>query len=195
MLEIFGYISGILFILSSVPYVRSILKGNTKPQRITWLIWTVLVFIAFFSQLARGATWSLLLTAGDAITIVIVYIFSFKYGMGGFRKIDIISLCGAGLSLILWYFTKEPAIALFLIILIDIIGSNLTIIKTWKNPETENWVGWAMCGVGGLFGILSVGSYNYILLAYPVYICFINSLMAIIVLLRKRHFLTKVDMI
>ena len=65
MLEFFGYISGILFILSVVPYVRSILKGNTKPQRMTWLIWTVLVFIAFFSQLAKGATWSLLLTAGD----------------------------------------------------------------------------------------------------------------------------------
>ncbi len=191
MLEIFGYTSGILFMFSAVPYVRSILKGNTKPQRITWLIWTVLVFIAFFSQLAKGATWSLLLTAGDAITIVIVFIFSIKYGIGGFTKIDIISLFGAGLSLILWYFTNEPAIALFLIIFIDIIGSNLTIIKAWKNPETENWVGWAMCGVGGLFGILAVGSFNFVLLAYPVYICFINSLMAIIVLGRKRKQFTE----
>jgi len=186
MLETFGYISGILFMFSAVPYVRSILKGNTKPQRITWLIWTVLVFIAFFSQLAKGATWSLLLTAGDAVTIVIVFIFSIKYGIGGFGKMDIISLFGAGLSLVLWYFTNEPAIALFLIIFIDIIGSNLTIIKTWKNPETENWVGWAMCGVGGVFGILSVGSFNFILLAYPLYICLINSLIALIILIRSR---------
>ena len=187
MLEIFGYISGILFIFSAVPYVRSILKGNTKPQRITWLIWTVLVFIAFFSQLAKGATWSLLLTAGDAITIVIVYIFSFKYGTGGFWEMDIISLLGAGLSLTLWYFTNEPAVALFLIIFIDIIGSNLTVQKAWKNPETENWVGWAMCGVGGIFGILAVGSFNFILLAYPIYICLINSLMAIIILGREKY--------
>lgn len=188
MLEIFGYISGLLFMFSAVPYVRSILKGNTKPQRITWLIWTILVFIAFFSQLAKGATWSLLLTAGDAITIVIVFIFSFKYGVGGFRKIDILSLIGAGVSLLLWYLTNEPAIALFLIILIDIIGSNLTIIKTWKNPETENWVGWAMCGVGGVFGILSVGSFNFVLLSYPIYIFLINSLMAIIVIFRKKFY-------
>jgi hypothetical protein len=188
MLEIFGYISGLLFMFSVVPYVRSILKGNTKPQRMTWLIWTILVFIAFFSQLAKGATWSLLLTAGDAVTIVIVFIFSFKYGVGGFRKIDILSLIGALVSLLLWYLTKEPAIALFLIILIDLIGSNLTILKTWKNPETENWVGWAMCGVGGLFGILSVGSFNFILLAYPIYICLINSIMAIIVIFRKNFY-------
>lgn len=186
MLETFGYISALLFIFSAIPYVRSILKGNTKPQRITWLIWTILVFIAFFSQLAKGATWSLLLTAGDAVTIVIVFIFSIKYGVGGFRKLDILSLFGAGLSLILWYFTNEPAVALFLIILIDIIGSNLTIIKAWRKPETENWIGWAMCGVGGLFGILSVGGFNLILLSYPIYICLINSLVAIIVITRKK---------
>lgn len=187
MLEISGYISGLLFILSVFPYVRSILKGNTKPQRATWLIWTILVFIAFFSQLAKGATWSLLLTAGDAITIVVVFIFSFKYGVGGFRKIDILSLIGAGVSLLFWYFTDEPAIALFLIIFIDIIGSSLTIIKTWENPETEHWVGWAMCGVGGFFGVLAVGNFNFILLSYPLYICLINSTMAIIILIRKRY--------
>ena len=33
------------------------------------------------------------------------------------------------------------AVALFLIILTDFIGANLTIIKSWKNPETENWIG------------------------------------------------------
>lgn len=188
MLEIFGYTSGILFMLSIIPYARSILRGETKPQRMTWLIWMVLVFIAFFSQLAKGATWSLLLTAGDGVAIIITFILSVKYGVGGLRKIDILSLFGACLGLILWYFTNEPTFALFLIILVDIIGANLTIIKTWKNPETENWVAWIMCGVGGVFGILSVGSFNFILLAYPVYICLTNSIVGIIVLIRKKNY-------
>jgi len=185
MLEIFGYIGGILMIISVIPYTRSILKGDTKPHRITFLIWTILILIAFFSQLAKGATWSLLLTAGDSIAVLITFILSIKYGVGGFRKIDILSLIGAGFSLILWYFTKEPAFALFLIILIDLIGLNLTVIKTWKNPETENWVAWAMCAVGGFFGILAVGNYNFILLSYPIYICLANLSVAIIILSRK----------
>lgn len=187
MFEFLGYTSGVLFMLSVIPYVRSILKGNTKPQRMTWLIWTILVFIAFFSQLAEGATWSLLLTAGDAMTIIIVFLFSIKYGVGGFRKIDILSLIGAGVSLIIWYLTKEAAFALFLIIIIDLIGANLTIIKTWKNPETENWVGWAMCGAGGLFGVFAVGSFNIVLLSYPLYIFIINFVVAIIILIRKKR--------
>lgn len=189
MLEFFGYTSGILMILSVIPYIRSILKGNTKPHRMTFLIWTILILIAFFSQLAKGASWSLLLTAGDGIAVLITFILSINFGVGGLEKMDIISLCGVGVSLILWYFTKEPAIVLFLIILIDLIGLNLTIIKTWKNPETENWVAWAMCGVGGFLGVLSVGNLNFILLAYPVYICLANSIMAIIVLIRGKHFL------
>ncbi|HAE36498.1 MAG: hypothetical protein UR85_C0007G0007 [Candidatus Nomurabacteria bacterium GW2011_GWF2_35_66] len=187
MLEFFGYLSGILMMLSVIPYARSILRGETKPQRMTWLIWTILILIAFFSQLAKGATWSLLLTAGDAIAILITFILSIKFGVGGFRKIDIISLFGAGFSLLLWYLTSEPAVALFLIILIDLIGVNLTVVKTWKNPETENWVAWAICGVGGLFGILSVGSFNLILLSYPLYICLANSTIALIVISRKKY--------
>jgi hypothetical protein len=141
--------------------------------------------------LAKGGTWSLLLTAGDGIAVLITFILSIKFGVEGFRKIDILSLLGAGVSLILWYFTKEPAIALFLIILIDIIGANLTIIKTWRNPETENWIGWAICGVGGFFGILAVGSFNFILLSYPLYICLINSIMAIIILSRRSYLLRR----
>jgi hypothetical protein len=182
MQEFLGYTSGILMMLSVVPYAISIFKGETKPQRTTWLIWSILTFIALFSQMAKGGTWSLLLTVGDTVAILIVFILSIKFGVGGFRKIDILSLCGAGASLLFWYLTKEPAVALFLIIITDFIGANLTIQKSWHDPESENWVGWAMCGVGGLLGTLAVGEWNLILIIFPLYICLINSLMAGIIL-------------
>ncbi len=186
MLKILGYSSGLLMALSVIPYARSIFKGETKPQRMTWLIWSILTFIAFFSQLAKGGTWSLLLTVGDTIAVLIVFILSFKFGVGGYRKIDILSLAGAGISLLFWYITKEPAVALFLIIITDLIGANLTIRKAWIDPLSENWVGWAMCGFGGLIGTLAVGEINIALLSFPVYVCIINSSIALIVLYRKR---------
>ena len=109
-------------IISIIPYFRSILKGDTKPHRMTFFIWTILILIAFFSQLAKGASWSLLLTAGDGIAVLATFILSVKFGVGGLEWRDIISLVGVVVSLILWYLTKEPATALFLIILIDLIG-------------------------------------------------------------------------
>ena len=106
--------------LSVIPYARSILRKETKPHRMTWLIWSALALIAFFSQLAEGGTWSLLLTVGDTLAILITFAFSLKFGVHGLRKIDILSLVGAGISLVLWYITKNPAVALFLIILIHL---------------------------------------------------------------------------
>lgn len=173
--------------LSVIPYARSIFKLETKPQRMTWFIWSVVTFIAFFSQLAKGGTWSLLLTVGDTMAVLIIFILSFKFGVSGYRKIDILSLCGVGISLILWYFTKEPAVALYLIIITNFIGANLTIVKTWKDPRSENWIGWAMCGVGGFLGTLAVGEWNFILLLFPIYIFLINSAMAIIIISRRRY--------
>ncbi|MFA5936603.1 MAG: hypothetical protein WC822_01855 [Candidatus Paceibacterota bacterium] len=186
MLKILGYSSGILMALSVIPYAKSIFRLETKPQRMTWLIWSILIIIAFFSQLAEGGTWSLLLTVGDTLAVLICFFLSIKFGVGGFRKIDIISLCGAGISLIFWYITKEPAVALFFIILTDFIGASLTISKTWKNPESENFIAWAMCGVGGFLGTLAVGKLDFVLLSFPIYVCLINSAMAIIILIRKR---------
>jgi hypothetical protein len=187
MLEIFGYTGGVLMIISIIPYIRSILKGNTKPHRMTYFIWTILILIAFFSQMAKGGTWSLLLTAGDGVAVLAIFIISIKFGVGGLEKRDIISLFGVMISLFLWYLTKEPAIALFLIIFIDLIGLNLTIIKTWKNPETENLVAWAMCATGGFFGILAVGDYNFILLSYPVYICLANLSITFVIIFRRKY--------
>ena len=174
-------------IISVIPYSRSILKGKTKPHRMTFLIWTILILIALFSQLAKGATWSLLLTVGDSLAVLITFILSLKFGVGGLEKRDIISLCGVVISLVFWYLTKEPAVALFLIILIDLIGLNLTIIKTWKNPETENWLAWILCALGGFFGVLAVGNFNFILLSYPVYICLANLSVAVVIIGRKKY--------
>lgn len=186
MLKTLGYISALLMIFSVIPYSRSVLKLETKPQRMTWFIWSILIIIAFFSQLAEGASWSLFLTGGDMVAIFSVFFLSLKYGVGGFRKIDILSLVGAGLSLLLWYITKEASIALFFIILSDFIGGTLTISKAWKDPQSENWIGWAICGLAGLLGAISVGEWNFILLAFPIYVCLMNSLIAFIVLFRRK---------
>jgi len=54
--------SGILIIISFFPYIQDIFKHKTNPQRASWLIWAILGAIAFFSQLAKGATHSLWFT-------------------------------------------------------------------------------------------------------------------------------------
>ena len=186
MLQIFGYISAVLSLLMVVPYVRDILYGGTRPERASWLIWTVLTSIAFFSQLAKGATDSLWLSAGQTLAVLIVLLLSTKYGVGGLTKWDIRALMAAGVGLVIWYFTNEAAYALFVIIIIDSIGTLLTVVKSYKEPETETISTFVMSGTSGVFGALAVGSLDFILLAYPFYIIVANYAIAGAILLGRR---------
>ena len=187
MLKILGILSGLLMISTVIPYIKDIFLLKTKPERASWFIWSLLNFIAFFSQLAKGASYSLMLTAGDAVVVLTVFILSIKYGVGGLTKRDIIALIGVVLCLILWYFTGEAALALVLVIIIDLIGAILTIIKSYEDPHSETLITWTLAGVAGFLGVLAVGQLNPILLAYPLYICIINSMTALAVVIGRNR--------
>lgn len=189
-LQVFGYISAILSILMIVPYVRDIFRKQTKPERASWLIWTALTSIAFFTQLAKGATDSLWLSGGQTLAVFIVLLLSIKYGAGGLARRDTRALVAAGIGLIIWYFTHEAVYALIIVIIIDGIGTYLTVVKSLEDPGSETMSTFLMSGTSGIFGMLAVGSLNPVLLAYPIYIVVANySICAAIAIGKKRRML------
>lgn len=167
MLQVFGYLSGLFIALGFIPYIKDILRLKTKPQRATWIIYTILSSIAFFSQLAKGAGSSLWLTSIDTLAIIAIFLLSIKYGVGGFGKKDFFALFIASIGLIAWYYTREAAIALYIVIIIDAAGTYLTLDKTFKDPESETLIAWMLSAIAGIFSMLAVGSWNIILLSYP----------------------------
>ena len=191
MTEVFGYLSGILVVLGTLPYIRDIFLRKTKPQRSTWFIYSVLGGIAFFSQLAKGATFSLWLTGLDTLSVVVVFICSLWYGVGGFEKKDYRVLAVAAIALLLWFFTKEAAVALYLIIGIDAIGTYLTVDKAYKDPSSESYSAWVCSAIAGIFAMISVGSLNIILLSYPLYIFLANGAVVAAMWLGKKQFFPK----
>jgi len=184
-LQIFGYLAALLSIFAVLPYIRDILKGKTKPERASWFIWTVLGSIAFFSQLAKGATNSLWMVGVSTLCVLIVSILSIKFGSGGFVKRDKISLVIAAIGILLWFFTKEAAIALYITIFIDLIGSFLTVVKSYEDPESETISTWIIACISGIFAALSVGEWSFILLVYPLYIFLANFSVVVAILLGK----------
>lgn len=184
--QLFGYASGLLIFLGTIPYIRDIFVHTTKPQRATWFIYTVLGSISFFSQLAEGATFSLWLTGIDTFSIVLIFLLSIRYGVGGFGKKDTIALIVAGVALGIWYITKEAAFALYLVIGIDAVGTYLTVDKTYKDPESETLSAWVLCAVAGACAMIAVGSLNIVLLSYPLYICIANSIVSLTIIIGRK---------
>lgn len=105
---------------------------------------------------------------------MLIFLLSLRFGAGGLTKRDLKALAVAVLGLVLWYFTKEAAIALFIVIIVDAAGSFLTIMKAYEDPKSETMSTWFLSGLSGFFATLAVGSFNFILLSYPVYIWLVN---------------------
>jgi hypothetical protein len=185
MFQYFGIASGIITGLSSVPYIRDILRHKTKPERASWFIWSILGAIAFFSQMAEGATDSLWLTGIDSLGVLITFLLAIKYGVGGFNRRDILALIVAGIGLLLWFFTHQAAVALFIIICIDLSGTILTVAKSYTDPESETLTTWIIMSVAGILAMISVGEFNPILLIYPLYIFLANFAVVVAMLLGR----------
>jgi hypothetical protein len=187
MVAIYGVLAGIISALSAYPYVKDILKHKTKPHRTAFLIWAVLGAIAFFTQLAKGARWSLLLPLGDTLSVITILILSIKYGVGGFSKKDTGALVIAACGLIIWYFTKQPLSALLITIGIDVIGVVLILRKAYQKPHEETPSAWLLACIGSIFAMLAVNRLSFSLLVYPAYILLSNGAIFLAVVLGRRE--------
>lgn len=173
-LQLFGYIAAFFSIFSYVPYVKDIFHGKAKPERASWFIWAVLVTIQFFSQLSKGATYSLGLSGSQLFGITLIFFLSIKFGYGKLGIKDYVALLIAAIGLIIWYFTHDATTALVITIGIDSIGSLLTIDKAYKDPLSEPLPMWVMNLFAGVFASLAVGKLDVVLLLYPFYTIALN---------------------
>ncbi|HEX3095719.1 MAG TPA: hypothetical protein VHQ20_01205 [Patescibacteria group bacterium] len=178
MLHFFGIISAVLAFLAVVPYVRDVFKGTTKPNQASWLIWVALLVLALLSQRIGGAKDSLLLTIGDLIGSSVILGLAIFKGTNKWHWVDKASLVGAGIGFICLFVFKQPIVGLAITIFIDACGAVPTIRKSFIDPKSETLSTWIIVGVAGIFGAISVGSFNLVILIYPIYLIVSNFAVA-----------------
>jgi hypothetical protein len=183
---IFGFIT---------PYIGivSIFKGEYKPQRITRLVLFIITLLFVFTLYFQGDRTALYLALLQAIGGVLIFILSFKYGVGGFDKTDIVVLFLALSAIVGWKMTNDPTVGLYLSILADFIGFIPTIIKSWKEPFTEDWKFYTSDIFAASFSLLAITTFEIKDLAFSMYILFINLLIAILIVFR-RNFITNLKL-
>ena len=60
----------------TIPYVRDILAGTTRPHRGTWFAFAILAIVVTLSQRSDGASWSVLVAAAQAALTAGVFVLS-----------------------------------------------------------------------------------------------------------------------
>jgi len=173
-----GQLAGFLVFIAYVPYVLGTMRGPTKPNRATWFIWSIVNIIIAASYWKAGAENTILVPLLNAFGTTLIALLSLKYGEGGWTKLDRACLFASGISLVLWWLSGNPVIALTINILIDAIGAIPTIMKTYHDPKHENRYAWSIWLAAYFVNLFAIGSWTYAIAAYPIYL-FAQALMVV----------------
>jgi len=187
MLAIFGILSGLLSIISNIPYVIDIYKRKTQPHRVTWGIFFLLNIIYLANHISAGATNSLWLIVGFTVSTFIIFILSLKRGVGGSEKLDIFVLISALVGVVLWQITDNPTISIFANALSGIFAAIPTLKKAYIKPESETKIKWFIGIFAGIFAAISVGRLELPLLVLPLLTIIIQGSMFLILTTRGKR--------
>jgi hypothetical protein len=186
MKELFAFLGAFIVLFCTLPYIIDVVKHKTRPNIITWIIWTVLVgigAIALFASHDYNAAW---LLVGDAIATFAVVIVGIRYGTAELDKFDIFCLIGAVVGLILWLVFNSPLIAIVATIVIDFIGTIPTVRHSYLHPEEETYITFALGIIATIFTLLSLSDYSFSSWVYPAYLLFSNALLTVTIFYGQR---------
>lgn len=180
---VIGKIAGLVAFASFPVYIASIIRGETRPERATYAIWSFINIVTFFSYVASGAhdtIWVLLAYMLGQLTI---FALSFKYGQGGSSRLDIVCLSLAVMAIVLWIMTRNPLSALYLSIFAEFMGLVPTIKKSYLYPNTESKLAWFIGFAGSALNLLAITTFVWHIALYPLYV-FLGDFIIVVLLFR-----------
>lgn len=177
--ERFAILAALFSFSGVVWYIIETFRGNTKPNRVTWFLWSLVPFIAFYAQIKQDVGISSLLTfvSGFGPFLVLLASFINKDAYWDLRRFDIVCGIIALFGVVLWIITDNANLAILLSITADGFAAMPTLVKSLKFPETES----ANAFLGGMFGgaitLLTISQWQFQNFAFPLYILIICTLL------------------
>lgn len=186
ILTLFGISAAVISTLAFLPYIIDTTQERTLPQRASWLIWSLLATISFFSQLSEGASASLWFAGVQTAATLTIFALSLTFGGGPLlSRSDVPVLVAGAIGLALWYVTDTAVYALAISIAISLLGGAVTVRKAYNAPNSETISTWALCFIASGAALASVGAMDPVLLAYPLYLLVLNGAITCAILLGR----------
>lgn len=164
-----GKIAGIVSLAGYLPLIIAILLRKARPNRASWLIWSVANILTLFSYYASGARATAWVPLCYAICTPIVALLAFvRCGEGGWSRLDRWCLGVSALSGLVWWIFKTPVITLLMNMMIVYAGALPTMRKAYRNPKSENKLAWLLFFLGCVLNILAIKDWRFIIMIYPI---------------------------
>lgn len=174
-----------LTIYAYVPYVRGLLAGTTKPHMFTWIIWSLVTFIAVSIQVTEGAKAGAWPTIVAAILCFWITLMSIKHGTKDIRRSDWFFFIASLSAIPLWLWADDPTSAAILVTALEIVAAIPTLRKSWHAPHEEVASTYGINTLRYVLSIFAVASFSIPTLAYPIGMVFMNGLIFAVLVCRK----------
>ncbi len=151
-----GQIAGCMALVQIIPYLVSILRGHTKPERASYLIWFIVDVIGISSYISVGARTTIWTGLIFTFTGLLVFLLSIKCGVGGFSTFDVSCLLLALAGIGVWIASDSAVLALYFMTFVKFIGYLPTIRKAYFLPGTENTFSWALTAGASVLNLFAL---------------------------------------
>ena len=177
------YVGSAIGALGAAVYLRDTLRGTTKPNRVTWLLWAVAPLLAAAVELDEGVGLRTLPTFMVGFMPLLVFIGSFHNpaSVWKIRRIDY--ACGAMsvVGTVTWLVTRNGILAISAAIAADFMAGVPTLTKSWTHPETETVHTYIGAVVSMLIVLLTIENWTFDVAAFPAFIVFMGSVEVVLI--------------
>lgn len=174
----FVILGTIISSVGTIAYIFDTLKGKVKPNKVSFLLWSIAPFIAFFAQIKQGVGLEALMTFSTGFFPLAVFISSFVNKKSEWKVSGFDLTCGflSIVGLVLWLITKNGNIAILFSIIADGLAALPTVVKSYTHPESELAWPWLATAFGVFLTLLTLKEYTFANSSFIMYIFFVNAL-------------------
>jgi hypothetical protein len=173
----FVIIGALIGAAGSVAYLVDTVKGKVKPNRVSFLLWSIAPFIAFAAQINQGVGLESVMTFGTGFLPMTVFAASFVNKKAEWKVTRFDLVCGflSIIGLALWLVTKVGNVAILFSILADGLAAVPTIVKAYRYPDTELAWPWLATVFGVVLTLLTLSEITFANSGFIIYILLVDA--------------------
>jgi hypothetical protein len=183
---IFSIISLVFGLGVFLPYYINIWKKTAKPHFFTWVTWGIVTGIGFILSLQAGGGKGSWIFALQSILCLGIAGYALIKGERNITRIDWFFFISALIIIVIYIFTKNAVLSVFLAATIDSLAYLPTIRKSYSKPYDEPALTYFFSFLSFSFSLGALKTYSFVTLFYPLTIVVTSSAFVLFLLIRRK---------
>ena len=175
-------ISGILFFVAFLPYVVTIVNGQTVPSPLSWAIWASVDSLALVAMIKKKVAVGQLVGAVSGAWIVTAL--AIIYGKPEMRLMEWVAIAGALVGIALWKIYGDSIFGIVCSQIAVFIGALPTFAGAYANPGQEDALSWCIWTASCFCALLAIKKWTLADALQPLTFTTIEIVMVLLVVVK-----------